>query len=134
MNPNKSPSERTEDELSKHATRIRDGVDSAVDGMQGAVHNAISNAAGKIESIRDEVKPAVDRWVARGEQVAHAAIDGTRETGARAKKAVSNYVNACESYVVEQPLKSVAIAAAAGAAIAALVMVSRSRSHRLERR
>jgi ElaB/YqjD/DUF883 family membrane-anchored ribosome-binding protein len=134
MNTNKSPNERSQDELSKYAAGMKSGVDGAIDGAHDAAHDLMSTASEKIDSLRDEVKPAVDRWVARGEQMASSAIAGTRETGARAKRAVTGYVNACESYVVEQPMKSVAIAAAAGAAIAALVMLSRGHSHRVDRR
>ena len=84
----------------------------------------------KLDAIRDEAKPAVERFVARGQEFANSAIAGTRDAGARAKKAVSGYTSACESYVSEQPMKSVAIAAAAGATIAALILLSRNRSNR----
>lgn len=134
MNLNTSPTERNGDELTKYATRVKDGVDHAVDGVHDAAKGLTSVAADKIDALRDDVKPAVDRWVARGEEMASAALAGTRDTGARAKRAMTGYVNSCESYIVEQPMKSVAIAAAAGATIAALVMISRSNSRYAARR
>ena len=65
--------------------------------------------------------------------MANNAISSTRDAGVRAKNAVSGYANACESYVTEQPMKAVAIAAAAGATIAALLMLARSRSNQRTR-
>ena len=45
------------------------------------------------------------------------------------KDAATRYTNACENYVTEQPMKSVAIAAAAGATLAALLILARNRSN-----
>lgn len=134
MNLDKISSNRTSDELAKYAARVKSGVDGGVEGIHDAAHNAVAAASDKIDTIRDDVKPIVDRWVSRGEDFANSAIAGTRDTGMRAKRAVSGYMSACESYVVEQPMKSVAMAAAAGAAIAALVMMSRGHYHNPDRR
>ena len=130
MNFGKSNVEKAQDTAALYGKQIANGVENAVDTAHDAAQGALSDVSSKLDSLHDQAKPTVDRFVARGQEMANNAIAGTREAGLRAKKAVSGYANACESYVTEQPMKSVAIAAAAGATIAALILLSRNRSNR----
>lgn len=130
MNFGKTNVEKAQDTAALYGKQIANGVENAVDTAHDAAQGALSSVSTKLDAIRDEAKPAVDRFVARGQEIANSAIAGTRDAGIRAKKAVSGYTSACESYVSEQPMKSVAIAAAAGATIAALILLSRNRSNR----
>ena len=130
MNFGKTNVDKAQDTAALYGKQIANGVENAVDTAHDAAQGALSSVSTKLDAIRDEAKPAVERFVARGQEFANSAIAGTRDAGIRAKKAVSGYTSACESYVSEQPMKSVAIAAAAGAAIAALILLSRSRSNR----
>jgi ElaB/YqjD/DUF883 family membrane-anchored ribosome-binding protein len=133
MNFGKTNLEKAEDAASTYGKQIANGVENAVDSAHDAAQSALSNVATKLDAIHDQAKPAVDRFVARGKDAADSAITGTREAGERAKKVVSRYASACENYVTEQPMKSVAIAAAAGATIAALLLLSRNRSNQRAR-
>ena len=130
MNYGKSSVEKTQDAAAAYGKQVVNGIEGAVDTVSDAAHDAVNSVSTKLDSLTDQAKPAVDRFVARGQAMAHNAMDSTREAGARAKKAVSSYASSCESYVTEQPMKAVAIAAAAGATIAALLMLARSRRHR----
>jgi ElaB/YqjD/DUF883 family membrane-anchored ribosome-binding protein len=133
MNFGKTRVEKVEDTAVAYGKQVANGIDSVVDTANDMAQDALSNVATRLDSVHDQAKPAVDRMVARGQELVHDAITGTREAGARAKKAVSGYASACESYVTEQPMKAVAIAAAAGATIAALLMLARSRSNQRTR-
>lgn len=133
MNFGKSNIEKVEDAAAAYGKQVANGISSAVDTAHDAAQDALSSVSTRIDSVQQQAKPAVDRMVARGQEMAHDAIAGTREAGTRAKKAVSGYANACESYVTQQPMKAVAIAAAAGATIAALLMLARSRSNQRTR-
>ena len=104
---------------------IEDGIDSAHDVAQ----SALSKASNKLENLQSSVKPAIERIASRGAEMAQSGLDATREAGTRAKATASRYANACENYVTEQPMKSVAIAAAAGATLAALLILARNRSN-----
>lgn len=130
MNFGKTNVDKAQDTAAMYGKQIANGVENAVDTAHDAAQGALSSVSTKLDAIRDEAKPAVERFVARGQELASSAIAGTRDAGIRAKKAVSGYTSACESYVSEQPMKSVAIAAAAGATIAALILLSRNRSNR----
>ena len=130
MNFGKTNVDKAQDTAAMYGKQIANGVENAVDTAHDAAQGALSSVSTKLDAIRDEAKPAVERFVARGQELASSAIAGTRDAGIRAKKAVSGYTSACESYVSEQPMKSVAIAAAAGATIAALILLSRNLSNR----
>ena len=130
MSTIRSSLDKTQDTASMYGRQLANGVENAVDSAHDVAQDALSSVSNKLDSIRDNTKPAVERFVARGQEIASSAIAGTRDAGVRAKKAVTSYASACESYVSEQPMKSVAIAAAAGATIAALILLSRSRNNR----
>lgn len=133
MNYNKSVSDNVQDTANKFGTQLTNGLEGAVDSAHDAAINTLSKVSDKIDSLQDKAKPAVDRMMTRGKEMANDAIASTRDAGVRAKNAVSGYANSCETYITEQPMKSVAIAAAAGATIAALLLVSRSRSNQRAR-
>lgn len=133
MNFGKSSVEKTQDAAAAYGKQVANGIEGAVDSVSDSAHDALNAVSTKIDSLHDQAKPAVDRFVARGQAMANHAVDSTREAGARARKAVAGYASSCESYVTEQPMKAVAIAAAAGATIAALLMLARSRSNQRTR-
>ena len=131
MNFGKSTAEKVADEISKRGNQAVNGIENAVESANDVAQHALSNVGEKMDRLEGQVKPAFDRMVARGEAMANDVITGTRDAGERGKQAVSRYTAACESYVAEQPMKSVAIAAAAGAALAAVVlMLSRNRANK----
>jgi ElaB/YqjD/DUF883 family membrane-anchored ribosome-binding protein len=130
MNHDSNIAKQTHDTVDKYASRIGNSAERAADTAQ----DALSAVSDKVESVRDQIKPTVSRMADRVDAMAQSAADGVRDTSRRAGRAMTGYVHACESYVVEQPMKAIAIAAASGAAITMLVMLSRGRSaHRASR-
>ena len=118
-----------QDEISKRGNELVNGIEDGIDTAHDVAQSALSKASSKIENLQGTVKPAIERFASRSAEVAQNGIDATREAGTRAKAAATRYASACETYVTEQPMKSVAIAAAAGAALAALLIVARNRSN-----
>ena len=118
-----------QDEISKRGNQLVNGIEDGIDSAHDAAQSALSNASGKLENFQNGVKPAIERLASRGAEMAQTGLDATREAGTRAKATASRYASACENYVTEQPMKSVAIAAAAGATLAALLILARSRSN-----
>ena len=118
-----------QDEISKRGNQLVNGIEDGIDTAHDAAQSALSNASGKLENFQNGVKPAIERLASRGAEMAQTGLDATREAGTRAKATASRYASACENYVTEQPMKSVAIAAAAGATLAALLILARSRSN-----
>jgi ElaB/YqjD/DUF883 family membrane-anchored ribosome-binding protein len=123
-----------QDEISKRGNQIVNGIEDGIDSAHDAAQSALSSASSKLDNFQNGVKPTVERFASRGAEMAQSGLDATRQAGHRAKVAASRYASACENYVTEQPMKSVAIAAAAGATLAALLLLARSRSsHRNQR-
>lgn len=118
-----------QDEISKRGNQLVDGIENGIDSAHDAAQSALSSASSKLENFQNGVKPAIERFASRGAEIAQNGLDATREAGTRAKATASRYASACESYVTEQPMKSVAIAAAAGATLAALLILARNRSN-----
>lgn len=133
MNYNKSISDNVQDTANKFGTQLTNGLEGAIDGAHDAASNTLSKVSDKIDALQDQAKPAVDRMVARGKDLANDAITSTREAGVRAQNALSGYASSCENYITEQPMKSVAIAAAVGATLAAVLLMSRGRSNQNSR-
>ena len=114
-----------QDEISKRGSQLVNGIEDGIDSAHDAAQSALSSASSKLENFQSGVKPAIERFASRGAEMAQTGLDATREAGTRAKAVASRYASACENYVTEQPMKSVAIAAAAGATLAALLILSR---------
>ena len=117
-----------QDEISKRGDQLANGIEDGIDSAHDAAQSALARASDQLDSLQNGVKPAIERFASRGAEMAQSSLDATREAGTRAKAAASRYASACENYVTEQPMKSVAIAAAAGAALAALLILARNRS------
>ncbi len=117
-----------QDEISKRGSQLVNGIEDGIDSAHDAAQSALSNASSKLENFQNGVKPAIERFASRGAEMAQSGLDATREAGTRAKATASRYATACENYVTEQPIKSVAIAAAAGATLATLLILARNRS------
>jgi ElaB/YqjD/DUF883 family membrane-anchored ribosome-binding protein len=120
--------ESAQDVIAKRGKQLVNGIEEGAEAAQDAAHRALEHVSDKIDELQEEAGPAVQRVAERGAALARDGLNTSRELGKRAKRAASQYANACESYVTEQPLKSIAIAAAAGATVAALLMLARNRS------
>ena len=116
------------DEISKRGHQLANGIEDGIDSAHDVAQSALSSASSKLDNFQSGVKPAIERFASRGAELAQSGLEATREAGARAKATASRYANACENYVTEQPMKSVAIAAAAGATLAALFILARNRN------
>ncbi len=124
-----STADTLQDEISKRGSQLVNGVEDGIDSARDIAHNTLSKVSDKIDDLQSGVKPAIDRFATRSAEIAQKGWDSTRDAGNRAKAAATRYTNACENYVTEQPMKSVAIAAAAGATLAALLILARNRSN-----
>lgn len=131
MKTGNSPStvETMQDAFTKRGGQLANGIEDGIHSAHDAAQSALSNVSDTLDNLQNEARPAIKRFAARGAEMAQSGIDATREAGIRARAAASRYADACESYVSEQPMKSVAIAAAAGAVLAALLMIARNRSN-----
>lgn len=125
----------TKNLVNNAADSAKEGVNNAAETAKegvNATRKAASDAADKVqeglESAQKQVAPVIDDLAARAQELASRSIHFCADTSERARQQLQCAAEATNRYVVEQPAKSLVMAAAAGAAIAtAFMWGSRSR-------
>ncbi len=109
----------TMDKLQEAAARrgeqLAEEMNDALDSAHDMAHDALSEAEDAVSRLHRKAKPAINKYARRSEEFLRSGLARSKDAGLRAK-------DATEAYVADQPLKSVAIAAATGAAVAALLV------------
>ena len=102
--------------------------DKVVDTTRNSVNHALNVVDEKIDTLRGDVKPTVDKLTHKAEHYVTQGIDMAVQAKDKAKESLSHYSEATSRYVAEKPVQSILIAAATGAAVALLVSSLRNRS------
>ena len=112
-------------ELHSHnlADEVANRADSAIKSTQRATNSAFDGLADGVQSLRQQAAPAINRVGALAQQGVHSVRDTAQQVRQRALQASDSTV----SYIKEEPIKSMLIAAAAGAGLIALLsLITRS--------
>ncbi len=109
------------DEAIEATDRVADKAESGVESARSFANDALDKADSKVRSLRDDIKPAIDAVSSRVQDMAARGKAAAAQTRDQTRDKVNEYADRTSAYVVDQPLKSVAIAAAAGA-LAALLL------------
>lgn len=123
------------DSTQKAADATKDLVNNAAETAKEGVNatrkmasEAVDKAQEGLESAEKQINPVIDDLAARAQELANRSIHFCADTSERARQQLQCAAEATNRYVVEQPTKSLVMAAAAGAAIAtAFLWGSRSR-------
>lgn len=100
----------------------------AMKTSRAAASNAFDKAQEGIKAVERELSPSIDDLAAKAQELASRSISFCADSSERARRQFQNATEVTTRYVVEQPGKSILLAAAAGAAIAtAFLMGSRRR-------
>jgi ElaB/YqjD/DUF883 family membrane-anchored ribosome-binding protein len=84
------------------------------------MNQAVDQAADSAKNAADAAKSTVERARAAAHDYVERGSQGVRDSAAKIKDSWGNVADRTASYVHEQPMKAILIAAAAGAAIAML--------------
>ncbi|WCM87440.1 hypothetical protein [Acidovorax sp. NCPPB 3576] len=114
------------------ADNVLDSAKEAVQSTRDAANNTLDKAARKVDELHGEVNPLIDDLAARAQDLASRGISYCADTTERARRQLNQAADVTTRYVVEQPGKSMLLAAAAGAAVATLCLLSRRPSRRHE--
>lgn len=106
-----------QDATDKLATKAVRTVDTARD----LANDALDKADAKVRTLREDIKPAIDAVAWRVQDAAHRCREVAADTTAQAREKARQCADKTTAYVQEQPLKSMAMAAAAGAVLALLL-------------
>ena len=113
--------EKIADKAEVATDKMADKAERSVESARLYANEALDKADAKVRSLREDVKPAIDAISSRVHDMAARGKAAAAETSAQTREKLNEYTDKTSAYVAEQPLKSMAIAAAAGAALALLV-------------
>ncbi len=116
-----NPIEKATETAGAAVDKAADRVERTVDSARTYAHQALDKAETKARTLQDDLKPTIDALSARVQDMAARGKVAATETTAQAREKLNQVSDRTSAYVAEQPLKSMAIAAAAGAAIAWLL-------------
>jgi ElaB/YqjD/DUF883 family membrane-anchored ribosome-binding protein len=115
------------------ATNVADDVanaaDSAIKSTQRAADGALDALAAKVEDLRNQAAPLINRVTTKAEDVAKRGMEAVRESSQQLREKALRASDSTVAYVKDEPVKAMLIAAATGALLMALVsLVARSRN------
>ena len=105
------------------ADQAANRADSAIKSTQRATNSAFDGLADGVQSLREQASPAINRVGALAQQ----GVDSVRDTAQQMRERALQVSDSTVSYIKEEPVKSMLIAAATGAGLMALLsMMTRS--------
>ena len=109
--------------------KAAENASGAIRSTQNATNAAFDRLGDKVDSVRDQAAPILDRFSQQTEAITRRSIDAVRDSSAQLREKAAQLSDTTVAHIRDEPLKSVLIAAATGAALMALVVLaSRSRN------
>jgi ElaB/YqjD/DUF883 family membrane-anchored ribosome-binding protein len=96
-------------------------ADQAIRSPQRVANAALSGLAGSAQNLREHAAPMVDRVAERASTLAHQGVAAVRDRSHQLSESAHRVADGTRSYVRDEPVKSLLIAAATGAALMGLL-------------
>ncbi len=109
--------------------RLAQKADHAIRSTQSAANGALDSLANSVGEVRQQVAPAINQATEQVSALAQRGLDSVRNSSKQLMDSAHRVSDTTVSYVKEEPVKSILIAAATGAALMALISMM-TRSHR----
>ena len=104
-------------------------ANSAIRSTQNATNSAFDHLTDKVEDMRDQAAPLINRLSGQAKTAVRRGLDTMRDTSAQVRETALRTSDSTVGYIKDEPVKAILIAAAAGAALMALVsLLARTRS------
>lgn len=116
-------------DASNFAEHAADSASGAIRSTQTATNAAFDRLSDKVETVRDQAAPLINRLSSQAEAAARRGAEAVKETSANLREKALHAQDTTVGYIKDEPLKAMLIAAATGAALMALISLS-SRSSR----
>lgn len=105
-------------------------ADQAIRSTQRMTNDALDGLSNSVHSASQRVAPMINRATEQASQLAQRSMEAVRHSSQQLRDKAMHASDTTASYIRNDPIKSVLIAAATGAALMALVsLLSRSRHH-----
>ncbi len=117
------------------AQQSQDMADTAAGTAQGAIRStqraadeALDRLSDKVEGVRSQAAPLLNKVTSQAEAAARRGMEAVRDTSQQLRERAQQASDMTVSYVKDEPIKAMLIAAATGALLMGLIsMMSRSR-------
>ena len=102
---------------------------SAIQSTQRAADSALDSLSSKVDDLRGQAAPLLNRVSSQAEAAARRGIEAVRDTSQQLREKALRASDSAVGYVKDEPIKAMLIAAATGALLMGLVaLLSRSRA------
>ncbi|MDQ6685536.1 MAG: hypothetical protein M3Z16_10450 [Pseudomonadota bacterium] len=103
-------------------------VQSTLRTTQRAADEALSGISDKVDDLRNQAAPMLNRVSSQAEAAARRGIEAVRDTSQQLRERALRASDSTVGYIKDEPIKAMLIAAATGALLMGLVtLMSRSR-------
>jgi len=119
----------TPDQSNKLADQAAQSADHAIRSTQRVANEALDGLANSVQDLRHTATPLLNRAAEQASSMAHRGVEAVREGTHQLRDKARHASDSTVSYIKEEPVKSMLIAAATGAALMALItLISHSRT------
>jgi ElaB/YqjD/DUF883 family membrane-anchored ribosome-binding protein len=101
--------------------QVADSASHVIHNTQQAADNALGGLDHKVQALRQQAAPRLDRASERASEIVQQGAQSVRDTTRRLREQAVHVSAGTRQYVRDEPVKSVLIAAAAGALLMGLV-------------
>jgi ElaB/YqjD/DUF883 family membrane-anchored ribosome-binding protein len=116
------------DQASNVAEHAADSATQAIRSTQNVANQAFDRLSDRVEDARNQATPVLNRLATQAEAAARRSVDAVRDTSAQLREKATHASDTTVSYIRDEPVKAMLIAAATGAALMALIgLLNRSR-------
>lgn len=111
-----------------YADKATQKADDAIKSTQRMANDAMDSLSDKVEDMRSQAGPTINRIATQAEDAARRGIAAVKENTQQLREKAMQATDTTVTYIKDDPIKAMLIAAATGAALMALVsMMGRSR-------
>ncbi|MEO8082121.1 MAG: hypothetical protein ABI641_16415 [Caldimonas sp.] len=128
MNTTSSSTKPMAQQGQEAADQVANSAQGTIRSTQRAADSAFDGLAAKVEDVRSQAAPLLNRVSAQAEAAARRGIDAVRDTSQQLRERAARAQDTTVGYIKDEPIKSMLIAAATGALLMGLIsLMSRSR-------
>ena len=105
-----------------------DGAEYAIKSTQRVANDALNSLSDTVQDARKQASPVINRAAEQAAALAQKSLDAVRESSQAVREKIVTAQDYTSTYIRDEPLKAMLIAAATGAALMAMLsLLNRSR-------
>jgi ElaB/YqjD/DUF883 family membrane-anchored ribosome-binding protein len=116
------------DQPNSLADKAAQSADNAIKSTQRVANAALDSLADTVQDVRHQAAPLLNRASEQASALMQRGVDSVRDTSQRLRDNALRVSDSTVTYIKDEPVKAMLIAAATGAALMALIsLMTRSR-------